>query len=274
MHIWRKQASADWVRGRLEELRGRFGPALAIIESAGKARSLVEVATTKKQGRNLVREFGGKIEALPSNWLQQLTRQNRTRPISIGSRLRVTQTGEPRSEREICIPAEAAFGTGEHATTAMCLRILERVTRGREPGWTMLDAGTGSGILAIAASRFGAKDVIAIDNDPRACATAKRNARVNGARQIEFQTGDVLKQNSGGKFDVITGNLFADILIDALPRWRGQLAANGCLIVSGILRSQENAVVTALRRNGFVPDEIRRRGKWVAVLASPARKKS
>ena len=146
----------------------------------------------------------------------------------------------------------------------------------------MLDAGTGSGILAIAACCFGAARVFAIDNDPRACAIAKRNARANGFRSVEFQTGDVRKLKLTRKYDVITANLFSELLIAALPRFSRYLAFDGLLILSGILRAQERAVATALRRNGFLIKEVRRRGKWIALLAIrrtaqravPTRKKS
>ena len=163
-------------------------------------------------------------------------------------------------------PGTSAFGTGEHATTALCLRLLERITRQLQQGWTMLDAGSGSGILAIAASYFGAERVRAIDSDPLACATAKRNARTNAVRNIEFLTGDILKRKLTGKFEIITANLFSEILIQALPIWSRHLAPGGHLILSGILRSQENAVVCALRRHRFTTVEIRRRGKWIALL--------
>ena len=165
------------------------------------------------------------------------------------------------------IPAEAAFGTGEHATTAMCLRLLERITHRLPPGWMMIDAGTGSGILAIAGRYFGASRVLAIDNDPLACATARRNARANGVRNIAFSTGDILKQKLAKKFDILTANLFSEILIEALPIWSRHLTPDAHVIFSGILRRQESAVVRALRRHGFIPSEIRRRGKWIAVVA-------
>src|SRR6202011_6036275 len=98
---------------------------------------------------------------------------------------------------------------GDHVTTAMSLRMLERITRKRARGWSMLDAGTGSGILAIAGSCFRAKRIVAIDNDPLATSIARRNARINRTRNIEFRTGEVLKQKIGEKFDVITANLFS-----------------------------------------------------------------
>jgi ribosomal protein L11 methyltransferase len=131
----------------------------------------------------------------------------------------------------------------------------------------MFDAGTGSGILAIAGSYFGASRVFAIDNDPLACATAKRNARANGVRNIEFSTGNILKHKLAGKFDIIIANLFSGILIDALPIWSRHLAPGAHLIFSGILRSQESGVVRALRQHSFTASKIRVRGKWIACVA-------
>jgi ribosomal protein L11 methyltransferase len=137
----------------------------------------------------------------------------------------------------------------------------------------MLDAGTGTGILAIGGSYFGAARILAIDTDPLACATAKRNARANGVTNIEVRTSDVLAEKLEGKFHVITANLYSEILIAALPKWSRHLLVNGHLILSGILRDQHSTVLRALRRNRFVPLEIRRRGKWVALLAGRQRKR-
>jgi ribosomal protein L11 methyltransferase len=277
MYIWRKRVTPDWLEQRREDLLRRFGSALAIIEQPGKARTLVEVSCgTRKEALQIRREFSGTIEKLRTDWLEQLAKRNRTKPLRIGSRLIVSRTRVPAAmaARTIVIPAEAAFGTGEHATTAMCLRLLEQITRQFPPGWTMLDAGTGSGILAIAGSYFGARRVLAIDSDPLACTTAKRNARVNGVRNIEFSTGDILKHKLTGKFDIVTANLFSEILEAALLTWLRLLADDGSLILSGVLRSQEGALLAALRRNGLVANETRRRGKWIALLAFRAPKKS
>jgi ribosomal protein L11 methyltransferase len=275
MYIWRKRVTSDWLCVRSEALIGRFGGALAIVERPGKARTVLEICCAEKtQAQELVREFGGTMEKLRPDWLKHFAKQAQTKPLHIGSRLEVRRTRDRATTRSIVIPAEAAFGTGEHATTAMCLRLLERVTRKRPAGWSMLDAGTGSGILAIAGSRLGAARVVAIDNDPLACAIAARNARANRVRNIEFRTGDVLKQKPTRRFDTITANLFSEILVKVLPIWSRYLAPDGYLILSGILRSQEKANATALRRNGFLVREVKRRGKWIALLALSARKKS
>lgn len=187
MYIWRKHAKSAWLAEHGDKLIARFGSATAITERPGKARTLVEVSCrSKAQALDLQREAGGAIEKLRADWLERFAKRSQVKPLRIGS-------------RQIVIPAEAAFGTGEHATTAMCLRMLQRVTENRDHGWTMLDAGTGSGILAIAGSCLGAATVVAIDNDPIACSIAQRNAPKNGVRNLEVQTGDILKTEARRK---------------------------------------------------------------------------
>ena len=275
MYIWRKQVTPDWLRPRNEDLNARFGAALAIVERSGKRRLLLEVSCpTFQRAHALIQEFGGTTEKLRRDWLQHFAKRAQAKPLRIGARLVVLRAPDQkrpnRSVRTIIIPAEAAFGTGEHATTAMCLRLLEQQTRQRPSGWSLLDVGTGSGILAIAANCLGASSVFAIDNDPVACGVAKRNARANRARDIEFRTSDVLQLKLTKRFDVITANLFSELLIKALPRLARHLAPGGLLILSGILRSQERAVAEALRRHGFPLQEVRRRGKWIAVVGAVA----
>jgi len=274
MYIWRKRVGARWLQVRSEEFIRRFGAALALIERPGSERVLLEISCrTMKRAQELVDEFGGNAERLERGWLEHWTRETADKPLHIGPRLTILNTPAQQSvsTRALIIPAEAAFGTGHHATTAMCLRLLERMTRHLAPGWRMLDAGTGSGILALAGSCFGAGQVFAIDNDPLACTTAMRNARANRIGNIEFATGDILNKKLTGKFEIITANLFSEIVIEALPVWSRHLAADGHLILSGILRSQESAVTRALRRHSFAVSEIRRRGKWIAFLCRDGR---
>jgi ribosomal protein L11 methyltransferase len=161
------------------------------------------------------------------------------------------------------IPASLAFGTGEHATTAMSLRFLEQVTRRWKRGWSLADLGTGSGILALAAKYFGADLAIGVDNDSAAISMAKSNARLNKIRGAAFQLGDVHRWTPAQKTDVITANLYSDLLIEILPKLRG----DGWLIFSGILRSQKHEFVRALQRNHLDVVDMKRRGKWMAFLA-------
>ena len=145
----------------------------------------------------------------------------------------------------------------------MSLRFLEQLTRRWNPGWSLVDLGTGSGILALAAKCLGAGRVIGIDNDPAAISMAKSNARLNKIRGATFQFGDVHRWNPAQKTDVITANLYSDLLIEILPKLRG----GGWLILSGILRNQKHEFVRALQRNHLDIVNMKRRGKWMAFLA-------
>jgi len=145
----------------------------------------------------------------------------------------------------------------------MSLRFLEQLTRCWKPGWSLTDLGTGSGILALAAKCLGAGRVIGIDNDPAAISVAKSNARLNKIRGVNFELCDVHKWNPAQETNVITANLYSDLLIEILPKLRG----GAWLILSGILRSQQDELVHALQRNDLDVTRMKHRGKWVAILA-------
>ena len=131
--------------------------------------------------------------------------------------------------------------------------------------FSLLDLGTGSGILALAAARFGAKRIIAVDNDPIAIATAKENARRNKIEHVDFRVADVRGWKFPARIDIITANLFSELLIEILPK----LKRAEWLILSGVIREQERELVYALDRNGIAVVETRRRWKWIAILAQP-----
>jgi ribosomal protein L11 methyltransferase len=253
----------DWFE-RTHNALERFN--LAVIERPGRKRLELEITTVDKAtALRLTNAFGGQMRKLPSTYVADFLRKKSTKPIRIGNRLTITSRGPVKTD-SLTIPAGAAFGTGEHATTAMSLRLLEKETRGLTSGWRMLDAGTGSGILALAAARFGATKILAIDNDPLALSTAKENARCNRISGIAFVCGDVTK-TIRGRFDIITANLYSELLADMLPRFCAVLARNGGLILSGVMRAQESSLLRTLKTNSFVASEVRRRGKWIALLA-------
>jgi ribosomal protein L11 methyltransferase len=129
----------------------------------------------------------------------------------------------------------------------------------------LLDLGTGTGILALAAARFGAKRVIAIDDDPVAIATARANARRNKINNIDFRVADVRWWPFPPRIEIITANLFSELLIEILPK----LKRAQRLIFSGILHEQKAHLIRALKRNGIAVLETRRRGKWIAIACHP-----
>ena len=251
MYLWRKSASPKWWRENETRVRALAGSSLATIELPKRKRLQIEAAA-ESNGKldKLAKLFGGRIEKLPRNWLKLFLRR-KTRPITIGN-------------KRLIIPAGAAFGTGEHATTAMSLRLLEKLSRNRSPGWSAVDLGTGTGILALAAKRLGATRAIGIDNDPIAISTAKANQRRNKIRGVQFRLSDVRRVKLQPKIDIVTSNLFTELLIEILPK----LKAARWLILSGVLREQERDVRRALTRNKIDLIEVRPRGKWVAILGA------
>ena len=251
MYLWRRLAGREWLIANEERLRSRAGDQLTIIEEPTKKRLELEVACkSAAECRELAAEFGGHIKKLPRDWLKLVLSKQKTKPIKIG-------------DRQLIIPAGTAFGTGAHATTAMSLRLLEHVTRKWKPGWSIVDLGTGSGILALAARCFGAKRIVAIDIDPMAISTAKENARFNKIANVNFQLGDMRRWKFPRKIDIIIANLFSELLIGIVPKLR----RTKWLIVSGILRGQEKDLLRALRANKIGIVDRRYRGKWIAILA-------
>jgi ribosomal protein L11 methyltransferase len=294
MFLWRKLVDPRWVKVHEKLLKAHAHGQLVIVEKPGRKRLGLEiVCRSRSDSAVLIKKFGGRIEPLPRNWLERFARAD-SKPLKIGKRLVIssaieemqrcsvrcpqrssddrTQTHALRTahftgrhrKALLIIPASMAFGTGKHVTTAMSLRLLEELTRGWKPGWSLVDLGTGSGILALAAKRLGAGHVTGIDNDPTAIWVAKSNVRLNKITSASFQLGDVRKWNAAGKIDVITANLYSDLLVDILPK----LGGSRWLILSGVLRSQQDELACALRENQHTIINVRRRGKWVAILAS------
>lgn len=141
----------------------------------------------------------------------------------------------------IVIRPSMGFGTGHHATTKLCLSALQQVPL---QGRTVIDVGTGSGLLAIAASRLGASRVVAIDDDPNAIHAAGENLGLNRGADVTLRAGDA-RSDARGPFDVVLANLTGALLRDAAA-WLRDLAGPGAhLILSGFLRSEEADVLAS-----------------------------
>ncbi len=270
MYLWRKAVAPHWLSARESILQTRSHGRLAIISRPGRKRLQLEIAcTSHNDSQKLVEEFGGHAEKLRRDWLKRFRDGEKSKPLKIGKRLIISRKGDSQIVPAVgkppllVIPASAAFGTGEHATTSMSLRLLEQLTREWKNGWSLADLGTGSGILALAARRFGARRVLAIDADPLAISIAKTNARRNGIGGIDFQLGDLRHWKPPRDIEVVTANLFCELLISILPKFK----RSGWLILSGLLRTQENELLRVLRRNNIGIVKVRRRGKWIAVSA-------
>ncbi len=272
---WRKLSAAKWEDvwwDRLSEVQDR----LAITALAGaKTIRLEAFQLTDTQAKKLRRTFGGQIAVQKK--LKVLPAPAPRAPIRVRGKLVVVATDRERElaaktlgrAKLLFIPAGMAFGTGDHATTSTCLRFLADVAdelTGKP--WEMLDLGTGTGILALAARLLGARRVEASDFDPDSVRTTKENARLNGIAGVVVKKSDVRQWTPPRTWPVVVANLFSGLLIEAAPTIAAALTPDGRLIFSGILRDQEPSVLTALRAADLRIDRVVRRGKWVSGLAS------
>ena len=157
----------------------------------------------------------------------------------------------------------AAFGTGTHPTTAMCLRAMEKLIK---PGMTVFDVGTGSGVLAIAAAKLGAKEVRAVDYDATAVRVARENIEANGVADVVSTAESDLFSAIPGRAGLVTANLIADLVIRLLPDLGAHLETGGALLASGIIESRAQEVREAAETAGFFVAEDHEEKEWHAMV--------
>lgn len=267
---WVRHASAgheDAWRERLAFL----GTGVVVLGRPGTKIVRLEAYAPEKTLRRLCREFGGKLERIDTVKIAAKANAPR-RALRIARDLAVLDAhgswppSQPQPRILLRIAGAMAFGTGEHATTSACLRFLRLEAARVGPDWSLLDIGTGSGILAIAAEKLGAARIDAFDYDERAVKAARDNIRRNRCRRIGISTTNLLRWKPRRRYPVVMANVFSEILRLAAPQIAAAVRPGGCLVLSGILRPQEREVLDAFRGRGFCPEKTARRGKWVTLL--------
>lgn len=179
------------------------------------------------------------------------------------------EVDDPQGRRILEIDPASSFGTGSHDTTQLCMAALERTIRGGE---RLLDMGTGSGILAIAAGMLGAKPETVVDIDPHCLTCAQENAERNGVTLGKALCGDALRDSAladeiGADYDVICANIVADIIIGMAPMFAEKLVPGGTLITSGIIAPRADEVGEALEKAGFTLLDRAESSDWAAFTA-------
>ena len=191
------------------------------------------------------------------------------KPVHIGNKMVIVPMWESYDEKEgeviVRMDPGMAFGTGTHETTRLVVSLLEKYTN---PGCRVLDVGTGSGILAICASKLGAAECKAYDIDPVAVRVARENVKDNDCGNITCDVSDLLYgvDLSGGKYDLVCANIVADIIIRMCPDISKYMKDDAILLASGIITERADEVVEAVNANGLRIKERHTDNGWCALV--------
>jgi len=166
----------------------------------------------------------------------------------------------PEGTVSLVIEPKMAFGTGDHPTTALCLAAVDAFCAAH-PGGSVLDVGTGTGVLALMARKLGAARVVGVDNDPMSVTLARENAALNGIAGVELSgaTLDAIE----GRFDLVVANILANTLVELAPTLVAH--TRGRLVLAGVLIHQEDEVREAFERAGATSDGGDRSGDWIRL---------
>lgn len=214
------------------------------------------------KGEGIVTYKNVNEEDWENNWKQYY------KPTKIGHRVIVKPIWEKYDVNydEVVVELDPgmAFGTGTHETTRMCIVALEKYI---DPQSVVFDIGTGSGILAITAAKLGAKSVIAVDLDPVAVDSAKKNVSYNKIDNIQVLHGNLMDVVNG-KANVIVANIMADVIILLTDTVKEFIQDKGIFICSGIIKEKQQDVIAKLVSAGFEIVEANVDGEWVCIVAT------
>lgn len=189
------------------------------------------------------------------------------KPAKVGDKIVVRpiwEEYEPQGdELVVTLDPGMAFGTGTHETTRMCIQSLEKYVK---EDTTVFDVGCGSGILAIAAAKLGAKKAVGVDLDPVAVESSIENVKYNDLNNIEILYGNLVEVIEG-KADVVVANILAEIICILTDDVKRVLKQNGFFITSGIIHDRVDMVVEKLENSGFEVIEKNRDGEWNCIVA-------
>lgn len=246
----------------------------------GKSMRVEVYCETEKEANLIQKQFGGNVRKLKNqNWVAFSAVDKpplKIRDVILVCSARELATADALrsknpTKKVIQIPAEMAFGTGDHATTSTCLRFIVDIAREQKArgvkSWEMLDLGCGTSLLAIAARMLGADACEAHDFDPQAVRVSEQNVILNRVDQIVVREQDVLKWKPKKKWELVVANMFSTILQKAFPTIVKTIKKGGDLVVSGILADQWEATKQSGESAGLEFGDVVKKGKWVTARA-------
>ncbi len=265
-----KKNSYDWdyIDTEIENMANGPGCITVYVEDSPEGMELMDdiLSEASVQGVEKVEISSLKEDDWRDNWKAWF------KPIRITERLTVKpswETYEPASadEKIIEIDPGQAFGTGGHATTALCMRLMEKYMTAFEGDPEVLDVGCGSGILSMAGALLGAASVTGVELDPAALEVARENVVLNGLEdKIQLLQGD-LTEGLDVKADIVAANLMADLVIRLSAHVSLCMKPNGIYISSGILTEKRPQVAEAIEAAGFEILESPEEDEWCAIAA-------
>jgi len=240
---------------------------VSVAVGLAEVRGYFDLPTTAEAAAEVLRQATGAepdLEELPvedwsSLWKSHFKPQRRGRILVVAPWMGEADVPTPHGGARIVLEPGLAFGTGDHPTTGQCLEEVD-VFLQAHPEASVLDVGTGSGILAIAARKLGAGVTVAIDNDPIALRVARENALVN--RTVFDLRPEIPK---GATFDLVLANILANTLVELAPILSRVIASGGRLVLSGILEDQAEEVERVYRAF-LVPRSRRVEANWVCLI--------
>lgn len=217
-------------------------------------------------GKNIVKVSEVKEEDWATAWKKYY------HPVKVSERVTIVPSWEdykPESSAELIIELDPgmAFGTGTHPTTVMCIQALEKTVK---HGDYVIDVGTGSGILSIAASLLGAEQVTALDLDEVAVEAARQNTALNGVEDSVSVKRNNLLEGVDGNADIIVANILAEVIVRLAKTAAQTVKHDGFFIVSGIILQKKDFVADALHEAGFEIEETMIMEDWTTIIARRA----
>lgn len=278
MWVWKKNISKtqeDTWQQRMSAMPG------AVFSEGFQAERLNLDVYVETEGEAVLLQkcYGGKLEEVKTvDWVAATAPEN-TPPLIIRDRIVISASEDSEvlaalqakyPERILLVfPAERAFGTGNHATTSTCLRMLCDEVKNKKEPWTLTDIGCGTGVLALAGLKLGAQRAISFDFDPVAVEVARRNIERNGgADNLSLFQADVFewKPAQNETSDIVLANLFSAVLVKAFPQLVAAMKPEGAiLIISGILNTQAEETLLAAQQAGLKILKVVSRGKWTTA---------
>lgn len=268
------EESRDAITSRVMEMGSsgiseKEGIMVAYFEDRGQIEKIADELRLFREvlrSSGLDPDFSFNYKLLPERDWNENWKKNFS-PIDIGENLTIVPSWLKGGKGRIpvIIDPGMVFGTGYHETTRTCLSLIEKYS-GRTDRRFFLDVGTGTGVLAIGAAKLGFGVVVAVDTDAVAVDAALKNAELNGLDNMAVLEGDIAVVH--GSFDFITANLLSEILIGIAGELALRLNPGGVAVLSGMLPGQDDDVMTAFRREGFVLKERIDTGNWVTLVVS------